>query len=151
MKRVTFCGHRSLAGVNTARLKELLCVEIQNSISNGAIEFLLGGFGEFDIMCAETVRAFKKKYPQIKSVLVVPYIDKVYNEDLYDCSEYPPIENVPKRYAIPKRNEYMINMSDYVIAFVKEKFGGAYAMLKYAQRRKKKIINLYNMSNWHAK
>ena len=148
MKRVTFCGHRSLAGVNTAHLKELLCVEIQNLISCGAIEFLLGGYGEFDIMCAETVREFKDKYPYIKSVLVIPYIEKGYNEELYDCSEYPPIENISKRYAISKRNEYMVNMTDAVISSVNHNYGGAYTMLKYAQRREKRIINLCEIQKW---
>ncbi len=144
MKRVTFCGHRSLAGVDLARLKKLLRFVIEEAILNGAVEFMLGGYGEFDVLCAVTVREFKDKYPQIKSILVVPYIDKEYNEELYDCSEYPSIENVPKRYAISKRNEYMVDSSDLVIVFIRCNFGGAYTTFEYAKRRKKEIINLYN-------
>ena len=61
---------------------------------------------------------------------------------LYDSSVYPPIENVPMRFAINKRNEWMINQADLVIAYVDHTFGGAYKTLQYAKRKKKQIINL---------
>ena len=145
MKKVTFCGHRSLAGVDVGRLKKLLGEQIEYAIKCGTEEFLLGGYGDFDILCANTVKEYKCTYPHIKSVLVIAYMDKECNNDLYDCSEYPPIENVPKRFAISKRNEYMVNSSDYVIAFVKNNFGGAYDTLKYAKRKKKDVVNIFLM------
>ena len=40
------------------------------------------------------------------------------------------------------RNRWMVEQADYVIAMVERKEGGAYATLQYAQKKKKKIINL---------
>jgi len=85
----------------------------------------------------------KQRYPHIKSTLVIPYIDREYDTDLYDCSEYPPIENTPKRFAIVKRNEYMVDCSDAIIAFVNLTVGGAAKTLAYAKRKKHiQIINI---------
>ncbi len=61
---------------------------------------------------------------------------------MYDDIIYPPIENAPLRFAIVKRNEYMVDIADLLICFVERKYGGAYRTLLYAGRKKKRIINL---------
>ncbi len=123
-------------------VKEKLYLEVEKLILNGADEFLFGGYGEFDLLSARMIKQFKKKYPNIKSVLVVPYLDNDWDRELYDCSEYPPIENVPRRFAIIKRNEYMVNIADIVIAYVKFKTGGAWKTYSFATRKRKEVINL---------
>ena len=60
--------------------------------------------------------------------------------DGYDETVYPPLESVPKRYAISRRNEWMVRESDIVIAYVIRGFGGAAKTLEYAQRKKKRIV-----------
>lgn len=138
---VTFCGHREiLSGEDEIRKK--LAEEIEKTISLGATEFLLGGYGKFDYMCAGVVKNFKEKYPFIKSVLVTPYLHSKFDCWLYDESEYPPIENTVKKFAIVKRNEYMVDKADIVIAYVKNQTGGAAATLKYALKKNKTIINI---------
>lgn len=114
---VTFCGHGKEKHGN--EIRENLYNITEDLIKQGADEFLLGGYGNFDLMAARVVKSLKEKYPYIKSVLIVPYINRGYDTDLYDCSEYPPIENVPKRYAVLKRNEWMINKVDVLIAYIK--------------------------------
>ena len=52
--------------------------------------------------------------------------------------------NCPPKYAIIKRNKYLIDVADIVIAFVKYPWGGSYNTLEYAKKKNKKIINLYN-------
>ena len=71
MKTVTFCGHSKLYD-DKSTLQNSLKTEIEKLILQGAYEFLLGGYGEFDILCAETVKELKNSYPHIKSVLVIP-------------------------------------------------------------------------------
>ena len=61
---------------------------------------------------------------------------------LYDSVVYPPLEQVSLKFAISKRNEWMISQSDLVIAYVEHSFGGAYQGLHYAQRKGKRIVNL---------
>ena len=61
---------------------------------------------------------------------------------IYVSFIYPPLEKVPLKFAINKRNEWMIDQSDFVIAYVEHSFGGAYQSLKYAYRKGKRIVNL---------
>ena len=61
---------------------------------------------------------------------------------LYDEIVYPELESVPWKFAISKRNEWMVEQADIVIAFVDHDWGGAATTLQYAKRKKKTIINL---------
>ena len=140
--KVTFCGHRDVD--DSEKVKSWLEVEIKKLISEGKVEFLLGGLGRFDILAAQVVRSLKNEYPDILSVYVAAYINSECNKDLYDCSEFPPIENVPARFAIVHRNRWMINEADVILAYVENTFGGASKTLEYAKRKNKKIINFYN-------
>jgi hypothetical protein len=63
---------------------------------------------------------------------------------MYDEFLYPPLEDVPLRFAITKRNEWMISQADTIIAFVNHTYGGAYKSLLYARRKNKSIISITN-------
>ena len=102
--------------------------------------YYLGGYGQFDALAAAVVREKKERYPQIRSVLVLPYLDREFDASAYDETVYPPLENVPRRYAISRRNEYMVDHADVVVAYVVYSFGGAGKTLKYAERKQKRII-----------
>ena len=135
---VTFCGHRDVPEPEI--IKTWLNQTIEELICEGADRFLLGGYGQFDRLAAAVVREQKERHPAIRSVLVLPYLDRKYDVSLYDESIYPPLETVPVRFAILRRNECMIDMADCVIAFVTHDFGGAYTSLCYVQRKHKRII-----------
>ena len=62
----------------------------------------------------------------------------------YDSSLYPPIEKAPLKFAISRRNEWMMKNSDVIIAYVDHSWGGAFRSLKFAIAAKKKIINICN-------
>ena len=146
--KVTFVGHSKT--IITNELKEKLYNTVVKLIEQGANEFYCGGYGKFDMLCAETVKELKTKYPNIKSYLYLAFNDenthnklKATNADkLYDGYIYPDIETVPLKFAISKRNEKMIDASDVVIAYVQHTFGGAYKSLRYAKQRKKIIVCL---------
>lgn len=138
---VTFCGHREILS-GEDEIKGKLKIEVEKAIMSGSTEFLLGGYGKFDLMCAGVVKELKEKYPSVKSVLVKAYLNAKFDFWMYDEAEYPPIENTIKRFAIIKRNEYMVDKSDLVIAYVKNDTGGAATTLKYALKTNKKIINI---------
>lgn len=109
-------------------------------IQQGADEFFLGGYGHFDFLCASVLREMKKDHPHIRLVLVLPYLNSSMLTEGYDETVYPPLESVPKRFAIVRRNEWMIRESDIVVAYVIRGFGGAARTLDYARRKKKTII-----------
>ncbi len=137
---VTFCGHKNV--YQSERVAEQVRQITEELIKEGANEFLLGGYGSFDSIAASVVKSMKQQYPIIRSTLVLPYLDRDYNKDLYDDSVYPPLENVPQKFAITRRNEWMVDQADIVVAYVTHDWGGAAATLKYAERKKKRIIRI---------
>ena len=139
MSVVTFCGHGEFYG--DEEVKRWLRETVEALILRGADDFLLGGYGGFDICAASVVWELKKKYPAIRSTLVLPYLDRAMNAEKYDGTLYPPLEMVPRRFAVIKRNEFMVDEADIVVAYVTHGWGGAAATLAYAKRKKKEIIN----------
>ena len=137
---VTFCGHSTVS--NAAAVAAALKSVIEELIAEGATEFYLGGYGEFDSLAARAVRDAKATHPDIRSTLVIPYMDREFNPSLYDGSVYPPLESVPRRFAISKRNEWMIEQADVVVSGVTHDWGGAATTLKYATRKRKRIISV---------
>lgn len=137
---VAFCGHGD--AIETFGLKEQLYRAVELEIQNGADAFYLGGYGQFDYMAARVVWDLKKQYPHIKSILVLAYLNREVDMRYYDETTYPPLEKVPLRYAISKRNEWMCERADTVIAYVTHGWGGAAQMLRYAERKHIRIINL---------
>lgn len=63
--------------------------------------------------------------------------------DSYTDTIYPDgLENVPRKFAICKRNDWMVDHSDAVICYVIDHFGGAYTYTEKARRKGKRIINI---------
>lgn len=136
---ITFCGHGDL-GISD-EVKKWLYEVVEKTIKDGATTFYLGGYGHFDFLAGVVVTELKEKYPHIQRVLVIPYLDRDYDMKHYDSSYYPSLENVPKRFAISKRNQAMVNEADVVISYVVHSWGGAAKTLEYAQKKKKTILN----------
>ena len=141
---ITFIGHSNFSE------KEKLTIGVLEEIVKGNnVEFFLGGYGRFDEHALEVVIKYKEKHNNTKIIFVTPYIYKNYYlttgmKRKVDEIIYPEIEKVPKRIAIIRRNEWMIEKADVVIAYVKYSFGGARMSYDYAFRKNKKIINLAN-------
>lgn len=142
---VTFCGHRELYREDEVR--SWLEESVRQAIAAGAGQFLLGGYGAFDRMAAKVVWDMKQTHPEIQSYLVLPYLDKKVDAAGYDGTIYPPLESVPKRYAITHRNRWMVDEADMVIAYVTHDWGGAAATLAYAVRRGKTTLEYIEKPN----
>lgn len=63
------------------------------------------------------------------------YDDVIIPQELLGCH--------PKG-AIAKRNRWIADKCDWVIAFVPRGFGGAYTAVKYAEKKNKQIIYMKN-------
>ena len=149
MRKCCFAGHSNIS--NQEEIKIRLKNEIIYLIEKENVtEFYNGYKGAFDSLCARTVNELKKDYPFIKSFWVLSYMPREKDDytdnllKLFDESIYPDLENVHPRFAIIKRNEWMVNNSDCLIAYVKHEWGGAFQTLRYAKR--KKHISIINLS-----
>lgn len=142
-----FFGHRDFccdeSTICKIRLQIVNCIE-----KMGIFNFLVGFYGKFDFVCANVINKLKKQFPQIKLILVLSYLERKFNEldkdyikNTFDEIIYPPIEKVPKKFAIVKCNEWIVSQCDYLIFYVDFSFGGACKMLEYAHKKKKAYIN----------
>ena len=124
---------------------------IEKEILNGIDTFLNGGQGGFDYICARAVYQLKGNYPEIKSILVVPYHSfKVFDETLFDEIISPNIDydsNIAYKSAIPKRNSFMIENASTAICYVTHISGGAYNTFKLAKKKKLRVINISDELN----
>lgn len=144
--RATFFGHSRIPQA----IKPLLIRTVVDLIVNkGVNEFYVGNHGAFDGMVKKVLKELKEEYPSIKYNVVLAYLP-VKKEEYQDYSDsiYPDsLEKVPYRYAICRRNEWMINNSDVVVTYTEKCFGGAYEFKRKAQKRGKKVIELYSFNN----
>lgn len=136
---VTFCGHARISQCED--VKRWLHSVTQSLIEQGATTFYLGGYGAFDSLAASVLREQKKRYPQIELVLVLAYLNTGRDTSGYDSTVYPPLETVPRRFAISHRNRWMVESADVVVAYVIHDWGGAATTLRCAKQKKKQIIS----------
>ena len=135
---ITFCGHGNVP--DSIKVREWLCNVLDQFIHEENVIFYLGGYGGFDSLAASVVRQKKKVNPSAQSVLIIPYLNRTYDKSGYDYTLFPPLETVPPRYAISKRNKWMVEQADVVIAYVTHGWGGAAKTLEYARVKKKKLV-----------
>lgn len=135
---VTFCGHRKTD--NPDSVSKWLDSILPALIEGGAGVFYLGGYGDFDRLATAAVRRQKSVYPYIESVLVLPYLNRHFDTADYDSTIYPPLENTPPRFAIVKRNQWMVCESDAIISGVINSWGGAAKTLDFAKQKKKVVL-----------
>ena len=146
----TFAGH---SFVFSATVEDRLKDEIEAYLADiDEVSFYVGGRGEFDGMAASVVRAAKARHKdkKIQLYLIEPYFhagvnrDKEFYEQMYDGIIIPQeLLGVHPKAAILKRNRWMCDQSEQLIAFVCRDYGGAYQTLKYAERKGGiRIINL---------
>lgn len=149
---VVFCGHRILNDRNEIKRKLMgLLVEIFKEARNKnfTVSFYCGGYGEFDNMVSSTIDELRALYQDVicEKLLIVAYpiTHSKSCETItlkYDDTIYPPIENTPRRFAIVKRNEWMVKQSNVVVAYCEYTWGGPYKMMKFAEKMGKRIICL---------
>lgn len=136
-----FFGHRNTPSDIYPKLKEAIIKLIEEK---KVTDFYVGNHGNFDRMVRSTLRELKKEYSEINYRVVLAYLPtKKDPEEDYSDTEFPEgIEKVPRKFAINYRNDYMLKKADYVIAYVKNSFGGAGKCTDKARKRNAIIINL---------
>lgn len=135
---VTFCGHSHVS--NADELNEWLDKVLDLLVAEGADRFYLGGYGDFDRMAAEAVKAKKAEKTDIEMALVTAYLSRQADGEFYDYMIYPTLRDVTQRSAIPQRNEWMVDSADVVVAYVTHEWGGAARTLEYARRCGKRVV-----------
>lgn len=138
----TFFGHRDTPDHIKENVKKMV---VELITEHNVALFLVGDSGGFDRI--------------VKSVLIE--LTPLYDFEFQVVLSQIPTENRPERYcdpsisvvpdgiesALPRfridfRNKYMLNASDYVIAYIERSCGGAFKYYQMAKKKNLKVINL---------
>lgn len=135
-------------------IKQLLEEQVRQLISDGYDYFITGMALGYDTWLADCVIKLKQEFPHVKLEAAIPCInqEKVW-VNLYDQIRYHDIlaccdeityvsKNSYSPYLMIKRNEYMIDHCDIVLACYDGTDGGTRRAYAYALKNKKPIINI---------
>lgn len=109
-------------------------------VEHGIDVFYVGDHGSFDRAAITAIRDAKKRYPQIQAYLLLSYHPAERPVELsegFDGSFYPPLEGVPRRYAILRANRYMLAHADGIICYVNH-VGNSRDLLELARQRQRR-------------
>ena len=143
MKSCTFFGHRYVED----DIGEILYNTITDLIENKNVtNFYVGNQGAFDALVIKTLKNLKNKYPHVSYTVVLAYLPhkkRDFEDKDFSHAVYPEgLEFVPPKFAIIKRNNWMIEKSDFVMVYVKDLCGGAAKFKEVAEIKGKKVINI---------
>ena len=148
MKSCFFIGHREA----DERLLPMLSKTIERLITEENVSyFYVGGYGGFDRIASTSLKAAKKKHPEITLMLVLPYHPAerpIVAPKGFDGTYHPEgMEKVPKRYAIVQANKIMVNTSDWLVCYVRHGASNSRNLLECAERREKEgLIQIENLA-----
>lgn len=122
----TFFGHKDAPEA----IREDLHKTLQNLIENKNVDlFYVGNQGRFDAMVVRELAKLQSDHPHIKYFVVLAYLPtKKRTTPQFEIKNtiYPEgLENTPAKFAIDKRNRWMIEKCDYVVTYVQFIVGGA--------------------------
>lgn len=148
IKTCFFIGHRNAPDSLAPALADLVELHITKY---GVQEFTVGRYGHFDSLAARAVQEAKERHPYVRLVYLRPYHPAerpVETPKGFDSSFYPPgMESVPKPLAIVRANRYMVDNSDYLIAFARYP-GNARELVEYARVKERKgRIHVENLAD----
>ena len=134
-----FIGHRETGGDVIPALTEAVECHITDY---GVTDFYVGHYGGFDGLAAQAVKEARERHPDIRLTLVLPYhpaIRPISTPKGFDGTFYPwEDEKSPKRLAIIKTNQKMVDTCNYLITYAYHFLGGTGQIVEYARKREKR-------------
>ena len=142
MSACTFFGHRDCP---TSIKPKLRAVVVELIVRYGVDRFYVGRQGAFDAMARSVLRELAEVYPHISYAVVLERLPWPREKAVWDFSNsiFPEgLENAPPRFAISRRNEWMLKQADFVVAYITHSWGGAAQFADKARRQGKTVLNL---------
>ena len=137
----TFFGHRDVTCDVKDKLYHVLKILVEKE---GVETFLVGNQGGFDAVVRKMLMYLKEEYPHIKYSVVMAYVHTKnrFHIDYSDTVFPEELEEVFPKWAIDKRNRYMISKSSFAVTYVQRSFGGAFKYKRLAEKKGLRVINL---------
>lgn len=137
-KTCVFFGHRDCPETIRPALRQLV-VEL---IEEWEVDrFYLGRQGNFDRLARAVLRDVSAEYPHLCYAVVLERLPDQ-REKGEDTMLPEGMEMVPPRYAISRRNDWMLRQADYVVAYLTHPWGGAAQFVRKALRQQKVVFSV---------
>ena len=129
-----------------------LRVALEYLIGQGYTDFMSGGAQGFDLMAAQIVLSLRESYPWIRLIMVIPFdgqADRWSEEQrqrrqaVIEASDR--VVHISREYdrgVFFRRNHYLVNAADLVLAAYDGQGGGTAATLAYAREHGVKVLCL---------
>lgn len=141
-KTCFFIGHREAP----ESIYPELAQTVEQLIGQGVADFYVGNYGNFDRLAARVVIAAKQQRPEVRLTMLLPYHPaerEVVLPPGFDGSLYPPgMENVPRRFAIPRANCWMVEHCTHLVAYVTHPASNAGKVVEWGIFKDKKVMKL---------
>ena len=138
----TFFGHRDTPPAVADSLRHALIDLIENKKVD---TFYVGNQGNFDRIVYQTLHFLKNQYPHIHYTVVLAYLPTKKTDCYFDYETetlFPDgLERAHPKFAVSKRNLWLIEHASYVLTYVKSA-GGAKQYKELAERKGLVVINL---------
>lgn len=153
-KTCCFTGHRTIPKTKLPQIKAELEREIENLISIGVTRFWAGGALGFDTLAADTIIGLRETHHEISLFLALPCRNQESRWHSADRDHYKKILNHCNAYiylsceyyngCMQRRNRFMVDNSDYCIAYISSNKGGTAYTVGYAEHKGINVIKLCN-------
>lgn len=155
-KTVCFTGHRQISNADYPQLEEALHRAVEDQIKNGATHFRTGGALGFDTLAALCVLSLRKRYPEIRLELILPYPDQpvgwrendalLYRQILSQADSHRYIAQAYYHGLLQQRNRALVEDADVCIAYLCNSHGGGTAYTAaLALKKGLEFLNLYDL------
>ena len=136
----TFFGHKDVPDSIERALKETIKELIERKEVK---QFYVGNNGHFDFLVQKVLREVVMPLADVRYSIVLSFINESALSGDQDATEFPEgLEKTPRRFAISKRNEWMISHAIFVIAYVQHTLSHSYQWVEKAKCKGLRIINL---------
>ena len=154
MKNKTCCftGHRKLPAKKTQSIIFKLNSEVERLIQEGVTTFISGGALGFDQVAASLIAAKKEMGFDVRLVMALPCREQdkswtAKEKEIYRwlLSMADDVVYVSESYTddcMKKRNEYMVEQSEYCICALIRERSGTGQTVRYAKQKQRQIINI---------
>lgn len=135
----TFFGHRDCSDTVRPALRRVVVELIEG---HKAEVFYVGDRGSFDRMVRGILRELVPSYPHIRYAVVLAYLPGPLDREEPDTMLPEGLELVCPKYAISRRNDWMLRHADMVVTYVTHPWGGAAKFSEKARRMGKQVFSL---------
>ncbi len=138
----TFFGHRDI----DCNIEKALYTVLVKLIEEYDVTcFYVGYQGNFDKLVCQQLKKLQTIFAHIHYTVILAYFPREKSAETYMNAEtlYPEgLESTPPKYAINKRNQWMIDHADFVVTYVQYPFGGA---AKWEEKARKRGLTVFQL------